>query len=59
MSEEKVWCDRCDKEGAEKYRQDTKYVDEERNWVTLCPECREENDEYWVGMWSDYYASCL
>jgi hypothetical protein len=49
----------CEREDAVRYRQNTKFVDEERNWVTLCPLHEEENDEYWTDMWSQYYQGCL
>lgn len=41
------------------YHQRTAFVHEESNWTALCPPCREDNDEYWNGMWADYYADCL
>lgn len=60
--EEKVTdtlCTRCGHTGAVRYHQNTRYVEEESNWVTLCPDCRKENDEYWNDMWADYYRGCL
>jgi len=48
----------CELEGT-RYRQNTAYVDEELNWVTLCPEHTEENDKYWSDMWSMYYSGCM
>jgi hypothetical protein len=39
------------------FRQNTAYIDEERNWTHLCSECQIVNDEYWSDMWSDYYSS--
>lgn len=56
---EETLCDRCERPGAERYHQNTRYVEEERNWVTLCSECRKENDEHWNQMWSDYYSDVL
>jgi protein-arginine kinase activator protein McsA len=52
-------CQNCEREDAVRYHQNTKFVDEERNWVTLCPPCAEENDEYWADMWSQYYQGCM
>lgn len=52
-------CSRCKRPGAKRNRQRTSYVDEESNWATLCPDCQEEADEYWKGMWEDYYSSRL
>jgi hypothetical protein len=51
-------CERCRKFGAGKYRQNTCYVDDERNFVTLCPSCEVENDEYWEWMWENYRLQC-
>jgi hypothetical protein len=44
-------CQRCRRLGAETYRQRTHYVDDSQNIVTLCPDCRRENDEHWDVMW--------
>jgi len=41
------------------YHQRTRYVEEDRNWVTLCPVHRKENDEYWDDMWAEYYSGLL
>lgn len=54
-----IVCDFCGAEGAERYRQNTQYCEDERNFVTACPECRLENDRYWGDMWADYYGGCL
>lgn len=59
MNERWKRCQHCGCWGAERYRQNTCYVDEEHNWVTLCPPCQEANDEYWADMWSDYYSGLL
>lgn len=37
----------------------TAYHEEHLNWETSCIDCWEEHDEYWQGMWDDYYAGCL
>lgn len=50
---------RCQSMDATRTRQNTKYVEEESNWNTLCEECQKETDEYWADMWSDYYSGCL
>jgi hypothetical protein len=52
-------CQFCGNKNAERYRQRTSYVKEERNWVTLCPECRADNNQHWDDMWADYYAGCM
>ena len=48
----------CEREGKRR-RQNTRYVDDERNWVVMCDECFDENERYWRDMWSDYYAGCM
>ena len=58
MTPDKCQHSNCDKDG-ERYHQNTKYVNEELNWVTLCPEHREENDKYWSDMWAMYYSECM
>lgn len=52
-------CDRCRRFGAETYHQRTSYVNEADNIVTLCPLCKQENDEYWNDMWTDLYSGIL
>ena len=52
-------CQHCKKQGACKYHQNTKYVDEKSNWKELCLSCKELNDEHWSDMWSDYYSNCM
>lgn len=49
----------CDSEDATRRRQNTAYVNDESNWVELCDECFKECEEYWAGMWADYYRDCL
>lgn len=51
-------CEGCGGRG-ERYRQRTSYNDDERNWITLCPICREDNDAHWDEMWADYYGGRL
>ena len=62
MSEEQLECtgmyNPCDKPGKRR-RQNTQYADDERNWVIMCDDCFAENEEYWRGMWADYYRNCL
>lgn len=41
------------------YRQRTYYQDEASNYFTGCEKCRKANDEYWDGMWAEYYSGCL
>jgi len=46
-------CERCHYFGARTYRQNTHYVEDHLNIVTLCPCCKQENDEYWEERWSE------
>lgn len=48
-------CERCQRFGAETYHQQTRYVNYDENIVTLCPCCKQENDEYWADRWSEIY----
>lgn len=54
-------CERClvQSSKVERYHQNTAYINEESNWITLCPPCRKENDEYWTERWDEYYGSLL
>jgi hypothetical protein len=52
-------CEACGNPNGERYRQNTQYCNDEYNFVTLCPECRIENDEHWAYMWKEYYAGLL
>lgn len=53
------WEGPCDSINAKRRRQNTRYVDEERNYVTLCDDCMKLNHEYWEEMWADYYSNCM
>ena len=48
----------CGKQGKWR-RQNTRYADDESNWVMLCDECATENDAYWAEMWADYYSMVM
>lgn len=50
-------CDYCGCKGAARRRQNTAYVNDERNWAILCPLCQDANDDYWRERWDEYYAS--
>ena len=52
-------CQCCKGRGAVRQRQNTAYVDDRLNWVTLCEPCAEENAEHWADMWADYYSGLL
>lgn len=54
-------CVKCGRnsETVERRRQNTKYAQEERNWVVACEECFKEIEEYWAEMWEDYYCDRL
>ena len=49
----------CGKYRAVRTLQNTRFVEEERNYKVLCPKCQQEADEYWAEMWRDYWAGCL
>jgi hypothetical protein len=49
----------CDRQDAVRFRQNTKYVNEEENWKVLCPACQKANEEYWRDMWFEYYEDCM
>ena len=53
------WEGPCDSVNAKRRRQNTQYVDDAQNWVTLCDKCMELNNEYWKDMWADYYSNCM
>jgi len=38
-------------------RQNSAYIDDEKNWGFYCEECEKMNDAYWDDMWSnvDYF----
>ena len=40
-------------------RCNTKYIDDELNYMVLCDDCFESVQAYWADMWSDYYADCM
>jgi hypothetical protein len=46
----------CESMNATRVRMRTAYVDEERNWDTLCPKCQEDAKVYWDEMWEMYYS---
>ena len=52
-------CQDCGAWGAIHYHQRTQYANEQDNWVTLCPTCKERNDEYWDERWDEYYRECM
>lgn len=52
------WMRACSNRNAIRRRQNTSYVDEERNWVTLCPTCMAANAEYWEQVWAELYSGC-
>jgi hypothetical protein len=49
----------CDSTDAEKRRQNTAYVDDDRNFAVLCDECQKKTNEYWRDQWNDYYQGCM
>lgn len=58
-------CERCGADGARPTAVRTAYewTDDggfnPNHPMHLCPPCTEEFDEYWTGMWADYYAGLM
>jgi hypothetical protein len=52
------WMKPCPNQNAARQRQNTSFVEEERNWVTLCPACMAANAEHWERVWSELYSGC-
>ena len=52
-------CQNCHKWGARKRRQNTAYVDDEKNYAVLCDNCQQEANEYWNDQWNEYYSECM
>jgi len=48
----------CFKKG-KRQRQNTQYVKDESNYVFLCDECMEINNEHWQERWDEYYSGCI
>lgn len=57
--EKELECDRCGDCGAERQRRNTAYINDEYNFVTLCPDCMEIEREYWEERWEEYYHGCM
>lgn len=53
------WSGEYESNNAERFHMNTRYEEEELNYATLCPECREECEKYWATMWADYYRECM
>ena len=56
---DQITCACCQLRPGEWRRQNTQYTDDRLNWVFLCDDCQEENEEYWAERWSDYNAGLL
>lgn len=54
-------CHKCEQEDPTtiRRRQNTAYVHEESNWITVCDTCFEDVEEYWKEMWEQYYGGRL
>jgi hypothetical protein len=53
------WEGPCKRVDAVKYRMNTRYVEDEKNYQILCPDCQKACDIHWADMWSDYYSDCF
>ena len=49
----------CDSEEAEVYRMNTRYLEDSRNYMTLCECCQEESSKFWAEQWFRYYSNCM
>ena len=49
-------CQLCHQNMAYPRQMLSNYIDERRNWNTLCDECYDEIQDYWREMWQDYYS---
>lgn len=49
----------CERADATYQRRNTNYVNDESNFVTLCPDCMEASEAYWAEMWQEYWSSDL
>lgn len=56
-----VQCPHCRRtvRGIKRRRRNTRYVDDERNFVTTCLRCFHEEEAYWAERWAEYYADCM
>lgn len=39
------------------FRQNTAYLNEDSNWVYVCPDCIKEINSYWDERWLEYNTS--
>ena len=49
----------CTRVDATLHRQNTAYVEDSMNWVTLCPDCAKENHAFWEEQWREYWSDKL
>jgi hypothetical protein len=55
----KGWDGPCDRNDAWREHMNTRYVNEESNYATLCSDCWKECNAHWKEMWADYYSGCM
>lgn len=53
------WHGPCDRQDAVRYRMRTAYVNDESNYVNLCPSCQVKCDEHWDEMWAELEADIM
>ena len=53
------WDGPCESKNATQQRQNTAFVNDERNFVILCPDCMKKNIAYWNEQWAEYYEGCM
>jgi len=53
------WDSPCESMNATRRRQDTAFVDDAQNWVTLCDHCMAANKAHWDEMWQEVYYGMM
>lgn len=48
--------EKCNSNKAERYRMNTVYVEDEKNYRILCPDCQKACDAYWKEMWDELHV---
>lgn len=56
---ETMVCQGCGAKDATRTRQNTAYVDDDRNFAILCPPCQDEANKYWRDQWDEFYSMVM
>lgn len=56
-----VQCPCCKRtvRGVKRRRTNTRYVNDERNFILSCLSCYRDEEAYWAERWAEYYADCM